>query len=410
MTPNALATHLFSTYEEFRVNYLRPSNCRHKDIVAELRERAERSNGVLKDREIGRSLEGRTLRVATFGRGEKKILLWSQMHGDESTATLAIMDIFNYLVETGGEETWAAEMLEQTTVHVIPMLNPDGAERIQRHTAVKLDMNRDARELRTPEARILRDAQRQLKPAYGFNLHDQGLASVGTTTKVAALALLAPALDEKRSTPPVRLRAMRIGALIARALSQFIGGHIATYDDGFEPRAFGDGMQSWGTSTLLIESGHWPGDPEKLFIRKLNYVALLTALRAIGNGSYQDTEMDWYRQLLPNGKMVYDLIVRGVELHDGAGTWSGRADIGMMYDPPHHRRTDGDPPTVMVKEVGDLSFHAGLEEIQAAGRRLKASLLSIDTVVPLAAITDALQIQYDAAFRQGAPARKLNPD
>ena len=179
------------------------------------------------------------------------------------------------------------------------MLNPDGAERIQRHTAVQIDMNRDARGLVTPEARLLREAQRRLKPAYGFNLHDQGLSSVGVTPKVAALSLLAPALDEKRSTPPVSLRAMRISALITRALSQFIGGHIATYDDAYEPRAFGDGMQSWGTSTVLIESGHWPGDPDKLFVRKLNYIALLTAIRAIGNGSYQDTEMDWYRQLLP---------------------------------------------------------------------------------------------------------------
>ena len=401
MTPNALATHLFSTYEEFRVNYLRPSNCRHKDIVAEIRDLAEKSNGTVTDRELGRSLEGRSIRLATFGRGEKKILLWSQMHGDEFTATLAIMDLFNYLAESHGDETWAAEMLEQTTVHVIPMLNPDGAERVQRQTAVMVDMNRDAREFRTPEARILREAQRQLAPAYGFNLHDQGLASVGTTKKVAALALLAPALDEKRSTPPVRLRAMRIGALIARTLSQFIGGHIATYDDGFEPRAFGDGMQSWGTSTLLIESGHWPGDPEKLFIRKLNYVALLTALRAIGNGSFQDTEMDWYRQLLPNGKMVYDLIIRGVELHDGAGTWSSRADIGMMYEPAHHKRGITVPPTVSVKEVGDLSFHSGLEEINAAGRRLKASVLGIDTVVPLTALTDALQIRYEPPLRYG---------
>jgi len=221
---------------------------------------------------------------------------------------------------------------------------------------------------------------------------------VGVTPKVAALALLAPALDEKRSTPPVRLRAMRIGALITRALSQFIGGHIATYDDAYEPRAFGDGMQSWGTSTVLIESGHWPGDPDKMFIRKLNYIALLTALRAIGNGSYQDTEMDWYRQLLPNGKMVYDVIIRGVELHNGTGTWSARADIGLTYDPPPHKRITRDAP-VMVKccEIGDLSLHGGLEEIDGSGRRLNAAALAVDAVVPLSSVTDALQLHYDPA-------------
>jgi hypothetical protein len=392
MTPNALATHLFSSYEEFRLNYLRPGTCRHRDIIPEVRSLSERSEGVLQEKEIGRSAEGRSIHRVSFGHGEKKILLWSQMHGDESTATLALMDMFNFLVETKGREPWAADLLAQTTIHVIPMLNPDGAEQIQRHTAVHIDMNRDARALITPEAQLLRASQRQLLPAYGFNLHDQALWSVGSTPKVSALALLAPALDERRSTPPVRLRAMRVGAVIARALSQFVGGHIATYDDAYEPRAFGDGMQSWGTSTLLIESGHWPGDPEKLFIRKLNYIALFTALRAIGNGSFQDTELDWYRQLAPNGRMVFDIIVRGVELHDGAGTWSGKADIGMLVDPPPHKRAAGEQPRVVVKEVGDLSSFAGLHEEDGSGRRLRGSAVPIDSPIPLHELMDALQL------------------
>ena len=399
MTPNALATHLFSTYEKYRLFYLRPANCRHREIVAEMRDLVSRGNDLLSFGELGKSAEGRSIHQISFGRGEKKVLLWSQMHGDESTATLALMDILNMLVEDQGKESWVSEMLEQTSVYVIPMLNPDGAERIQRHTSVQIDMNRDARSLITPEARLLRDAQRRLRPAYGFNLHDQGLSSVGVTPKVAALSLLAPALDEKRSAPPVRLRAMRICALITRALSQFVGGHIATYDDANEPRAFGDSMQSWGTSTVLIESGHWPGDPDKLFIRKLNYIALLTAIRAIGNGSYQDTEMDWYRQLLPNGRMMYDLIIRGVELHDGSGGWSGRADIGLMYDPPPHKRNEKEAAiAVRCAEIGDLRFHGALEELNASGRRLSAAHVPVDAVVPLARITDALQIHFTPSF------------
>ena len=398
MTPNALATHLFSTYEQYRLYYLRPSNCRHKEIATEVRALVDRSNNLFTLRELGKSIQGRSISLVSFGHGEKRILLWSQMHGDESTATLAMMDIFNMLLEDQGKDAWISEMLEQTTVSVIPMLNPDGAERHQRQTAVQIDMNRDARELATPEARILREVQRQIKPSFGFNLHDQGLASVGTTPKVAALALLAPALDEKRSTPPVRLRAMRIGALITRTLSQFIGGHISTYDDAYEPRAFGDGMQSWGTSTLLIESGHWPGDPEKLFIRKLNYVALLTAIRAIGNGSYQDTEMDWYRQLLPNGKMMYDLILRGIELHNGPADWSARVDIGLMYEPPHHKRGD-DEITVTLKEVGDLSLHGALENVDASGRRMSAGALAMEVTFPLSELAERLQLNLARAIR-----------
>jgi hypothetical protein len=392
MTPNALASQLFTTYEQYRLNYLNPGNCKHDLIHGELRQLVERSAGLLSLRDLGASVEGRTIRLVTLGRGETRILLWSQMHGDESTATLALMDMFNYLVETGAKEPWVAEMLEQTTIMVIPMLNPDGSERIQRQTAMGIDMNRDARMLRTPEARILREAQQALRPAFGFNLHDQGLWSVGNSTKVAALALLAPAMDERRTAPMGRLRAMRVGATIARALSQFAGGHLATYDDSFEPRAFGDAMQMWGTSTVLIESGHWPGDPPKQFIRKLNYIALFTAMRAIGNGSYQDSELDWYKQLPLNGSKVFDLIVRGVELRDENNAWTGRVDIGMMYAPPHHQRQAGDLPMVVIKEIGDLGFHSGLEEIDGSGRRLLGGRFGIDRAVTLKEVMDVLQL------------------
>jgi hypothetical protein len=274
------------------------------------------------------------------------------------------------------------------------MLNPDGAERVTRHTALGIDMNRDARLLVTPEAKILRDAQQRLRPEFGFNLHDQGLWSVGATSKVAALALLAPAMDEQRSIPMGRLRAMRIGATIARVLSQFAGGHIATYDDAYEPRAFGDNMQTWGTSTILIESGHWPGDPEKKFVRKLNFVAILTSLRSIGNSSYQDTELDWYKQLPENGSKVMDVIVRNVTLHNGEKGWTGRVDVGLMYAPQAHLRQPGAEVKVTVKEIGDLSFHAGLEEIDGGGRRLAASRLVIDGTVAFQVVLDALQIAY----------------
>src|SRR5687768_2218269 len=38
---------------------------------------------------IGRSLMGREIRSITFGTGPTKVLLWSQMHGDEATASMA---------------------------------------------------------------------------------------------------------------------------------------------------------------------------------------------------------------------------------------------------------------------------------------------------------------------------------
>ena len=394
MTPATLASSLFSDYEEFRLDHLRAPNCKHDVIIPELQEMVTRSNGLLKIQELGRSVEGRSINLVTCGRGEKRILLWSQMHGDETTATLALMDLFNFLHHRRQEE-WVREMLGAVTFHVIPMLNPDGSERVQRYTAVNIDMNRDARMQATPEACILKDCQRKLTPAFGFNLHDQSVSSVGNTNAVTAVSLLAPALDERRSTPPVRIRAMRLGAFVARILKQFAEGHIATYDDTYEPRAFGDNMQSWGTSTLLIESGHWPQDPDKRFIRKLNYVALLSSLWAIGNGSYQDVELDHYSGLVPNGKMVYDIIVRGVRLRHVDG-WSHPVDLGLLLEAgigsPAVKPANPRDRRVVLKEIGDLRDFGALETVEGHDRPFATASVTVDKTYPLSDLLDLLQL------------------
>jgi len=391
MTPKALAAYLYSTYEQYRLTYLQPGTCKHEVIIPELNQIVAQGSGLFTFQEIGRSMEGRSITMVSFGRGAKRAFLWSQMHGDERTATLALMDIFNFLGQRAKEEEWVQDLLEQLTIYVVPMVNPDGAERVQRQTAAQIDMNRDARMLATPEARILSDVHRRLSPAFGFNLHDQPLYSVGPTAKVAALSLLAPALDEERSSPISRVRAMRVGALISCVLAPYIEGHIARYDDGFEPRAFGDMFQARGTSTLLIESGQWPNDPDKTFIRKLNFVALLTSLRSIGNGSYQDVEMDYYTLLKPNGKMLFDILIRGVVL-ESPGGWSHSADLGLLFTPlanGKHSRT------VSIKEVGDLSGHHALETIEASGRKLSTSSVAIDQNVELHSLLDLLQLYHD---------------
>ncbi|MDL1889486.1 peptidase M14, partial [Nitrospirales bacterium NOB] len=211
-TPNTLARHLFSSYEQYRLDHLGPHNCNHTEITAAVHSVVASSRGLLDFQEAGKSLEGRSINLISCGKGNKRILLWSQMHGDEYTATLALMDILNMLVRRSSEEKWIHEMFDEATLYFLPMLNPDGAERRQRRTAQNIDMNRDARALITPEAQLLRNLQHRLKPQFGFNLHDQELWAVGDTKEISAVALLAPALDHKRSSPMVRVRAMRVAA------------------------------------------------------------------------------------------------------------------------------------------------------------------------------------------------------
>jgi hypothetical protein len=360
------------SYESFRVPGITPVNCKHAPVHEHVDEFLARDGTPLRAEALGDSIEGRAIRMISCGTGGSHVLMWSQMHGDEPTATLAMLDMFNLLSGPASSDGWMREMLTGATLHFIPLLNPDGAERVQRQAAVGIDINRDALRLATPEARILRDAQKRLTPAFGFNLHDQDLNSVGQLPRHTAIALLAPASDLGRTVTPGRHRAMKVAALIAGTLKPYADGHFATYDDTFEPRAFGDNIQKWGTSTVLIESGQWPDDPQKSFVRKLNAVALFAALHGIATGSYADADLAAYDALPRNGEQMLDVIVRGATLTHGSG-WSGLADLGFATSTPPGALS----ARYILKYVGDLSTFGALKTVEGSGKTLDASAYSV---------------------------------
>ncbi|MCH8837665.1 MAG: hypothetical protein IIA60_07670 [Candidatus Marinimicrobia bacterium] len=115
----------------------------------------------------GHSVQKRPIHLVTLGRGPKKVLLWSQMHGDEPTATGALFDVFNYLMMHRGEPFTQA-ILDSITIYAVPMLNPDGTRQSSRRNAQGLDINRDARDRQTPEGRLLIELKDRLQPDFGL--------------------------------------------------------------------------------------------------------------------------------------------------------------------------------------------------------------------------------------------------
>lgn len=376
----ALVDALAGQYAEFSVDTLSPAVCTHEHLQPELARLLSDGRGLIVREEIGRSIEGRSIAAFSLGTGPRSVMLWSQMHGDESTATLALLDILQCFVRWRARE-WVAEILGSLTLHLMPMLNPDGAALRTRQNAVGIDINRDARAAVSPEAQALLAFHQRRRPQFGFNLHDQELRSSGDTPHPAALAFLAPAADPDRSLSAVRKRAMCVGARITSALAPLAEGRMTRYDDAHEPRAFGDYFQGGGTSTLLIESGHWPGDPDKTVIRKLNTLALIAAFRCIGQDGCNDGIVDAYLALPPNGYRMFDLLVKGVRVQHPNG-WSGPADLGILFE------RDGIHAT--VKEVGDLRLFGGLETRMGNDRILPPVLARANTSVERSVIADFL--------------------
>ena len=46
--------------------------------------------------QIGKSVQGRAIHQVKIGTGTTKILMWSQMHGNEPTTTKGLFDFFNF--------------------------------------------------------------------------------------------------------------------------------------------------------------------------------------------------------------------------------------------------------------------------------------------------------------------------
>jgi hypothetical protein len=234
------------------------------------------------------------------------------MHGDETTATRAIFDVFRYVQSPDTPVEWKRKISTAITWHFIPMLNPDGAARFTRRNRDGIDINRDALRLQTPEGRALKRARDSLKADWGFNLHDQSRGTM-VKDKPATLSLLAPPYDGARQVNETRGDAMQLTKFLYDQVIGFIPGQIGIYPDDFEPRAFGDNIQKWGTRTILIESGGFGSDFEKQEIRRLNFVLLLTAVEAIVSRSYEKVPVDSYHEIPHNADTrLMELIVRNV--------------------------------------------------------------------------------------------------
>ena len=174
------------TWDTEHVSSPLPPLMDHKEVVRRLTELSSANPDLFTLEKIGESVEGRSLNYVKTGTGSTGVLLLSQMYGDEPTATAALFDIFEYL-RRHREDPMVRRILTRLTLHVVPMLNPDGAERFQRRNAQSIDINRDALGLQTPEGRALKALRDRLNPQVGFNLHNQSWrTSVGTPPKPAS--------------------------------------------------------------------------------------------------------------------------------------------------------------------------------------------------------------------------------
>lgn len=369
MAQNYLSRSFYENHHRYEEGSITDRRFKHEDIVKLIDDL--KSNQMFDIRVAGKSVEGRDIYLIKIGTGSTKVLAWSQMHGDESTATMALFDIFNFFRADDEFNEFKEDLLSKVTIYFVPMLNPDGAARFRRRNAVHIDLNRDALRLQFPESQTLRALQDSIKPEFGFNLHDQGTRYTAgeRTYKSATISFLAPPFNYARDINRVRTKTMQVIVNMYDELSKFIPGHIGRYSDEYEPRAFGDGFVRWGTSSVLIESGGWKNDDEKQFIRRLNFVSLLSGFQSIANGWYNDVDIARYEAIPENDRYLFDLLLRNLTVEYGGKEYV--IDIGIDFTEKNTKDYNDGYYVSEISDVGDLSIFYGYEELDCTGMNIE---------------------------------------
>jgi len=274
---------------------------------------------------IGNSVLEEPIHLIKIGEGKIKILLWSQMHGNESTTTKAVFDLINAFKEFK-ENSVIKGILDNCSLYIIPMLNPDGARAYTRVNANNTDLNRDAKNLTEVESRVLRQVFDDIQPDFCFNLHDQRtIFSAGRNEYPATLSFLTPSEDIKRSITPIREESMRVVASIFKDLSPLLLNRIGRYSDEYNANCTGDTFQALGTPTILFEAGHSYNDYQREKTREYVFFAIISGLNTIAIDNYKNADISVYLDIPENEKLYYDLILRNAIINEGV------VDIAIQF-------------------------------------------------------------------------------
>ncbi len=286
------------------------------------------------------------------------------MHGDESTATAALLDLLN-VIAADGQSNWPAGWQDKISLRIVPMLNPDGAAAGTRFNSMGIDINRDAKALQTPEGRLLMRTAQDFKPAFGLNLHDQNrFYAVGDSNKPATISLLAPAFNDAKDIDAARHKAMQLIGDMRDLMATELPGYLAKYNDTFSWRSFGDTFAGMGISTVLIESGAHPNDDNRQVARRLNTQLLVMALNSLASGSYQRQPLSAYEAIPFNRDGgIKDMLITGLTIN--VNGHQARVDLALDFELNGRKQA-------RIRDIGDMSVYGGFHHFDASGLRFQA--------------------------------------
>lgn len=313
--------------------------------------------------EIGTSYLDKPIYKLSIGTGSIHILAWSQMHGNESNATHAMLDL---LVSLDKDPEMKDELFSKIQLDFIFMLNPDGSEKWTRLNAADIDLNRDFHNESSKEIKFLKSAAASKKYDYALNLHEQRTIFTTDGIHPATLSFLAPSENVERTITDNRKKCMAVIGAVYNHLKEMIPNQIGRYSDEFYPNSTGDNFIKAGMPTILFEGGHFIDDYTRKGTRKYYTVALYYALQSIAELNSDITGWETYLEIPENKETHYDIIYRNVKLNTDHECI---LDVAVQYREMIEEGKDEISFVPFVMEVGDVKKRKGWLEIDCTGKK-----------------------------------------
>ncbi|KZR59526.1 M14 family zinc carboxypeptidase [Pseudobacillus badius] len=127
----------------------------YEELGQKLQQIQKSSQGNVKVETAGYTNQGREIYKVSTGHGKKVVLIQSEIHGNEKTGTVALLNMLQSLGSSQSKE--AKKILDELTIVAIPMMNADGSE-----------LNRRANDMDWAEVTAKFPQLAHVKPAWNY--------------------------------------------------------------------------------------------------------------------------------------------------------------------------------------------------------------------------------------------------
>lgn len=306
----------------------------------------------------GNSVLGRVISSFEFGKGSFKVLIWSQMHGNESTTTKAVYDLIYYFLSSKFRNSDVIDLLNHLKIKIIPVLNPDGSFAWTRTNANEVDLNRDAKDQSQPETKLLMRIINDFKPDFCFNMHDQRSIFGTERSFPAQLSFLSASYNKDRSINETRLKSMHIINSMHKLLQEFIPNQVGRYNDAFNINCFGDYLHANAIPTVLVEAGHSGDDYAREKTRQLCFTSLIRALIDLKDFKVSEESSLYYHSIPENLKNYTDILVKNYQV-----SRKETLDMSIRYREVLSEKSTlvFEPYIDQIGDLGDVYGHQALD-------------------------------------------------